>query len=71
MYEPFSGSGSTLIASEITGRTCHAVELAPQYVDVAIRRWQNFTGKVATLESDGRSFAEVEASKAPQPQAAE
>lgn len=59
MYEPFSGSGTTLIAAEKTGRRCYAMELSPQYVDVAVKRWQEFTGQVATLEGDGRSFADM------------
>lgn len=58
VYEPFSGSGTTIIACEQTGRVCHAIELAPQYVDVAVRRWQSFTGKQATLEATGQSFDE-------------
>jgi len=58
VYEPFSGSGTTIIAAEMTGRKCMAIELNPAYVDVAIRRWQDFTGKLATLESDGRTFDE-------------
>jgi hypothetical protein len=57
--EPFSGSGTTIIAAEMTGRACHAIELSPQYVDVAVRRWQAFTGQFATLESDGRTFNEI------------
>lgn len=59
IYEPFSGSGTTLIAAEMTGRTCHAIEVNPAYVDVAIKRWQNFTGNQATLEADGRTFDDV------------
>lgn len=59
VYEPFSGSGTTIIAAEMTGRSCHAIELSPAYVDVAIKRWQDFTGQSATLEADGRTFAEV------------
>jgi DNA modification methylase len=59
IYEPFSGSGTTIIAAEITGRSCHAVELMPQYVDVAIQRWQAFTGEQAKLEGDGRTFTGV------------
>ncbi len=59
VYEPFSGSGTTIIAAEMTGRACFAIELDPAYVDVAITRWQVFTGKTATLEKDGRSFSEV------------
>lgn len=58
VYEPFAGSGTTIIAAEMTGRTCHAIELNPAYIDVCIRRWQDFVGKQATLE-DGRTFGEV------------
>ncbi|MGE0417711.1 MAG: DNA modification methylase [Acetobacteraceae bacterium] len=59
VYEPFSGSGTTLIAAEMSGRVCHAIELDPAYVDVALQRWEAFTGKDAVLEADGRSFKEV------------
>lgn len=58
VYEPFSGSGTTLIAAEQTGRICYAMELSPNYVDVAVRRWQQYTGKTATLESTGAPFPE-------------
>ena len=58
VYEPFSGSGTTIIAAETTGRCCHAIELNPAYVDMAVKRWQDFTGNPATLESDGRTFDE-------------
>lgn len=64
IYEPFSGSGTTIIAAEITGRKCFAIELNPAYVDVAVLRWQAFTGLEATLEGDGRSFAAVRESRA-------
>jgi DNA modification methylase len=57
VYEPFLGSGTTLIAAETCGRRCFAVELLPKYVDVAIRRWQAFTGQTARREGDQRSFA--------------
>ena len=56
MYEPFSGSGSQIIAAEQTGRRCYSMELSPQYVDVAVRRWQQFTGLRAVRESDGMEF---------------
>lgn len=56
VYEPFSGSGTTIIAGEMTGRSIHAIELNPAYVDVTIRRWQAFTGQAATIEGDGRTF---------------
>lgn len=70
LFEPFSGSGTTIIAAERKNISVCAVELTPLYVDVAIRRWQQFTGKAATLEGDGRTFAEVEAARVPQEQAA-
>jgi DNA modification methylase len=57
VYEPFSGSGTALIAAEITGRACHAVELSPAYVDVAVLRWQAFTGQEVRLEGSKASFA--------------
>jgi DNA modification methylase len=59
VYEPFSGSGTTIIAGEITGRNIHAIEISPAYVDVAVRRWEAFTGQRATLEGDKRTFSEV------------
>lgn len=65
VYEPFSGSGTTIIACEMTGRACHALEIAPAYVDVAILRWQAFSGLHAHLESDGRTFTEVMGERAP------
>lgn len=55
----FGGSGSTLIACEKTGRVCRMMELSPRYVDVIVRRWQEFTGQEATLEDGGRTFARV------------
>ena len=57
IYEPFCGSGSTLIAAETAGRICHAVELDPAYVDVAVERWQTFTAKEATHAETGETFA--------------
>ncbi|WBL32173.1 DNA methyltransferase [Sinirhodobacter sp. HNIBRBA609] len=59
IYEPFSGSGSTIIAAETTGRSCHAIELDPAYVDVAVARWQAFTGEEAVLAGTGESFNAV------------
>jgi len=56
VYEPFSGSGTTIIAAEKTGRACYAIELNPAYVDMAVIRWQNFTGQTATLEATGQPF---------------
>lgn len=60
VYEPFSGSGTTIIAGEMTGRAVHAIELNPAYVDVAVKRWQEFTGEVAMLEATGQTFADVD-----------
>jgi DNA modification methylase len=57
VYEPFSGSGTTIIAAEMTGRKCYALEISPAYVDVAIQRWQTFTGLTATLASTGETYA--------------
>jgi DNA modification methylase len=58
-YDPFLGSGTTLIAAEQTGRVCYGVELDPKYLDVILRRWQQYTGKQAVLEGDGRTFEAV------------
>ncbi len=57
VYEPFSGSGTTIIAAEIAGRASHAVELSPAHVDVAVLRWQVLTGQQAVLEGNGASYA--------------
>jgi len=63
VYEPFLGSGTTLIAAQTSGRTCFAIELDPLYVDVAIKRWQAFIGAQATLLADGRTFEVVAADR--------
>jgi DNA modification methylase len=55
--EPFSGSGTQIIAAEKLRRRCYAMELAPGFVDVAVKRWMKATGKVAML--DGRAFDDV------------
>lgn len=60
IVDPFGGTGTTLIAAEKQGNAAHLIELDAKYVDVIVRRWQAFTGKQATLESDGRTFAEVQ-----------
>jgi DNA modification methylase len=59
VYDPFLGSGTTVIAAEQTGRICLGMELSPAYVDVIVKRWQDFTGEAATLEGDGRTFEEI------------
>ena len=60
----FGGGGSTLIACEKTGRHARLMELDGRYVDVIVRRWCEFTGKQATHEATGATFAEVEADSA-------
>ena len=52
-YEPFSGSGSQLIAAEQLGRRCYAIELEPRFVDVAISRWEKLTGQKAEVMEEG------------------
>lgn len=47
VYDPFLGSGTTLIAAEQLGRRCYGMEIEPRYIDVIVRRWENFTGKTA------------------------
>lgn len=59
IYEPFSGSFTTGIACEMMNRYCLAVEISPNYVDVAVRRWQDFAKGTATLEGDGRTFEQI------------
>lgn len=59
VFDPFGGSGTTVIACEKTGRDCRIMELDPKYCDVIIKRWQDFTGKQATLESSGQTFNEI------------
>ena len=49
IYEPFSGSGTAIVAAEQTGRRCFALELSPAFVDVAVQRWENLTGEKARL----------------------
>ncbi|MBM3580559.1 MAG: site-specific DNA-methyltransferase [Alphaproteobacteria bacterium] len=59
LYEPFSGSGTTIIAAESRGLSVAAVEIDPRYVDVAITRWQNFTGNQAVNEETGVFFPSI------------
>jgi DNA modification methylase len=62
VYEPFNGSGTTIIAAEMTGRSVHAIDMNPAYVDVAILRWQAFTGQDAIHES-GRSYGDLDSER--------
>lgn len=63
VFEPFSGSGSTLIACEKTGRRCYAMELDETYTDVAVQRWMDYTGEEAWLESTNQTWSEVMAER--------
>jgi DNA modification methylase len=63
VYDPFLGSGTTLMAAELIERTCYGIDIDPRYVDVAVLRWQDFTGQRATLEGDGRTFGEVKTAR--------
>ena len=58
VYDPFLGSGTSLIAAEMTGRICCGLEISPAYVDVILRRWQAFTGRTAIHQASGQSFDE-------------
>ena len=63
VYDPFLGSGTTLIAAEMTGRVCCGLELDPKYVDVIIERWQELTGKEAVLEGLSATFQQVQSQR--------
>jgi DNA modification methylase len=63
IYDPFCGSGTSIIAAEMTGRSCFAIDIDPAYVDVTVLRWQAFTGQEAKLDQDGRTFAELAAER--------
>ena len=63
VFESFMGYGTTLIAAETTDRVCFGTELNPAYVDVAIERWQQFTGEDAALAGTDGTFADLKASR--------
>jgi DNA modification methylase len=63
VYDPFGGSGTTLIACEKTSRDCRMMELDPKYCDVIVKRWQDFTGEKATHEQSEQTFAEMQESR--------
>lgn len=63
IYDPFVGSGTTIIAAEIAGRRCFAMDLDPVYCTVAIERWQNFTGRQAVLEATEQTFGEAKSDR--------
>jgi DNA modification methylase len=59
VLDPFGGSGTTLIACEKSGRRARLIELDPKYVDVIVKRWQDFSGKQATRQTDGVAFNDL------------
>jgi hypothetical protein len=63
IYDPFLGSGTAVIASELTERVCCGLEIDAKYVDVIVCRWQQLTGRAATLDGDGRGFDEIKAER--------
>jgi DNA modification methylase len=65
VYDPFVGSGTTIIAAQIAGRRCYAMDIDPVCCTMAIERWQNFTGREAILEATGQKFHEVKAERLP------
>jgi DNA modification methylase len=64
VYDPFLGSGTTLIAAELTERICYGLEIEARYVDVIVKRWQQLTGRSAVLEEDGRCFDAIAVERA-------
>ena len=63
LYDPFLGSGTTLMAAELTERICLGMELDPKYCDVIVKRWEQFTGKEAVLDGSDLSFEVVAANR--------
>jgi len=63
VYDPFLGSGTTLIAADLVERVCYGLEIDPRYVDVTVARWQQMSGQAAVLEGNGRTFEQVRAER--------
>jgi DNA modification methylase len=63
VYDPFLGSGTTMMAAELTERICFGIDIDPRYVDVAVLRWQEYTGQEAMLEGNGRTFEQLKAER--------
>jgi DNA modification methylase len=59
VYDPFLGSGTTLMAAELTERICYGMDIDARYCDVMVRRWQAFTGRKAILDGTDQSFDEI------------
>jgi hypothetical protein len=67
VLDPFIGAGTTIIAGETVGRRVYGMDIDPRYVDAAVRRWQQFTGRNAVLEGSGETFDQVTASRTGDP----
>jgi len=63
VYDPFLGSGTTLVAAQLTERTCYGLDIDPGYVDVIVRRWQVLTSQPAILDGESRTFDQVAAER--------
>ena len=69
VYDPFLGSGTTLMAAEATKRSCCGLELDPKYVDVILTRWQQVAGNAAILDGTGATFEQLQLDRSPQTKA--
>ena len=58
-YDPFCGSGTTVIAAEMEGRICYGMEIDPTYIDDIVKHWQNFAGKYVILTSNSGPFSQM------------
>jgi DNA modification methylase len=65
VYDPFLGSGTTLVAAHLTDRICYGLDIDPGYVDVVVKRWQTLTNQAAVLDGDGRTFNQISAERCP------
>jgi hypothetical protein len=63
VFDPFMGSGTTIVAAERVGRRAYGIDIDPRYVDVAVRRWQAYTRRDAVLQGSGQTFEEIAAAR--------
>ena len=63
VFDPFLGSGTTLIAAELLERICYGIDIDPRYVDVIVHRWEHITGRQAILAGDGRTFEQIRSAR--------
>jgi DNA modification methylase len=71
VFDPFLGSGTTMLAAQRSERICFGVEIEPLYVDLAVRRWQSETGLKAVRHSDGLTFDEASVATGEKPTSSE